>query len=71
MTGMGSTSWRPVSNSVPMPRQPKTVSVTTAPPSTPPKSKAHERGDRDQRVAKRVPDDDVRSVRPLARAVRT
>ncbi len=40
MTGLGSTNCSPCRNIAPSPRQPKTDSVTTAPPSSEAKSKA-------------------------------
>lgn len=70
ITGMGSTSRRPVANSSPIPFQPNTCSVITAPPIRPAKSKAMivVMGISELRNACfRIT---WRSGRPLARAVR-
>ena len=71
MTGPGSTWTSPVRKSSPMPFHPKTVSVRTAPPMRPAKSKATivVIGMRALRKACLVMT--TRSDRPLDRAVRT
>lgn len=70
ITGAGSTWFRPVAKSSPMPFQPKTRSVITAPPISPAKSKAMMVVMGISELRKACLRITWRSPRPLARAVR-